>query len=271
MKIKANGISINYALNGQGPCLVLIHGFSDNMTMWFNQVPVFSKRYQVLTYDVRGHGHTETPKGNFSMDLFAEDLNGLMTELKIEKACVLGYSMGGRIGLEFALKYPQKITGIVFANSGVAAPDAQPSPKEMEEMMKRRQEMMAIFESGNIETISEVMTERSMSPGFKEKAPDIFNRYKLLKMQNNPANYQGIMQAMASGMTSPPDLTKLTCPALIIAGEHDGFMAVSAVESMKKAIKNATAVIFPTGHAAAIEAPEDFNKAVLDFMAKLPN
>ena len=64
-------------------------------------------------------------------------------------------------------------------------------------------------------------------------------------------------------------LVKVLVSALIIAGEHDGFMAVDAAESMKKAIKDATAVILPTGHAAAIEAPDDFNKSVHDFMTKL--
>jgi len=69
-------------------------------------------------------------------------------------------------------------------------------------------------------------------------------------------------------MSEPPDLGQLACPALIIAGEQDGFMATGVAESMKKEIKNATAVILPTGHAAAIEAPDDFNSAVLDFMKK---
>ena len=202
------------------------------------------------------------------MALFADDLNGLMTELKIEKACVLGYSMGGRIALQFALMHPDKITGIVFANSGIMSAQTQPSEKEMAEMMERRQQMMTAFESGDIETIAEMMTERSMSPGFKDKAPDVFRRYKSVKTQNNPAHYQGIMQAMMAGMSEPPDLGQLACPALIIAGEQDGFMATGVAESMKKEIKNATAVILPTGHAAAIEAPDDFNSAVLDFMKK---
>jgi pimeloyl-ACP methyl ester carboxylesterase len=107
MKIKANGIEMSYALCGKGKYLVLIHGFTDNLNMWYNQVPEFSKQYQVLTYDVRGFGQTEKTQGPHSMDLFADDLQGLLKALGLRSACVLGYSMGGRIALEFCMKYPQ--------------------------------------------------------------------------------------------------------------------------------------------------------------------
>jgi 2-succinyl-6-hydroxy-2,4-cyclohexadiene-1-carboxylate synthase len=269
MKINANGINMNYELTGEGRCLVLIHGFSDNLTMWYNQVPEFSKQYQVLIYDVRGHGQTETPEGQFSMDLFADDLQALLEVLNIEKACVLGYSMGGRIGLEFAFKYPDRITGLVFANSGIMGPDLQITEEQMKEMMERREEMMELFKTGDIETIADAMAERSLSPGLKDKKPGVFQKYKEVKLANDPKHYLSIMEGMMAAMATPPDLSQLKCPALIIAGEHDGFMSLDVVKSMEKAIKDATSTIFPTGHASAVEDPEGFNRAVFDFMKRL--
>jgi pimeloyl-ACP methyl ester carboxylesterase len=269
MKIKSNGIEINYELSGQGDCLVLIHGFSDNLTMWYNQIPGFSKQYKVLSYDVRGHGETETPEGNYSMELFADDLYTLLKNLKIDKACVLGYSMGGRIGLVFALKHPEMTTGLVFANSGVMGPDLQMSPEDLKQMEEQRVQMIGILESGDIDHIAEVMAQFSLSPGFKEKEPEIFQNYKSVKMKNDPHHYAPIMQALMKSMENPPDLSQLKCPALIIAGEHDGFMSLEVAKSMKAAIPNATVSIFPTGHASAIETPKAFNHAVLDFMENL--
>jgi len=269
MKINSNGIDIHYELSGQGNCLVLIHGFSDNLTMWYNQIPVLSKKYQVLSYDVRGHGQTETPEGRYSMELFAEDLYALLNNLHINNACVLGYSMGGRIGLTFAMAHPDITTGLVFANSGIMGPDIQISPEDLKQMEEQRAQMMGILESGDIETISEVMAAFSLSPGFKEKEPKIFQAYKSVKMKNDPRHYPPIMQAMMASMETPPDLSKLTCPALIIAGEHDGFMSLEVAKSMEAAIPNATVSIFPTGHASAIETPTAFNQAVLDFMETL--
>ena len=115
MKITANGIGMNYKLSGRGECLVLIHGFTDNLNMWHNQVPEFEKHCRVLTYDVRGFGWTDKG-GDYSMSLFADDLWHLLNALGIRSACVLGYSMGGRIGLEFALSHPEMTKGLIFAN-----------------------------------------------------------------------------------------------------------------------------------------------------------
>jgi pimeloyl-ACP methyl ester carboxylesterase len=77
------------------------------------------------------------------------------------------------------------------------------------------------------------------------------------------------MQAMVEAVTNPPDLTRLECPALIIAGERDGFMSLDEARSMERAIRDVILTILPTGHAAAIEAPRAFNRAVLDFMGRL--
>lgn len=269
MKVKANGIEMEAEIHGQGPTLVLIHGFSDNLTMWYNQVPVFSKTSRVLIYDVRGHGETDTPDTEVSMDLLAEDLKALLDALEIEKCCVLGYSMGGRIGLSFALKYPEHTAGLVFANSAVTGPDRQPSPEELKAMMERRQAMMELLETGNIEAIASDMAERSMAPGFRERNPEVFKKYEQVKLKNNPRAFKTIMEGMARSMMNPPDLGLLQCPALIIAGEHDGFMALDASRAMEKKIKNATLAVFPTGHATAIEMPEEFNGTVLDFLKNI--
>jgi pimeloyl-ACP methyl ester carboxylesterase len=262
MKIKANGIEMNYELTGRGNCLVLIHGYTDNLNLWYNQVPAFSKQYRVLTYDVRGFGKTEVSRADYSMALFAEDLHALLGALGIESACVLGYSMGGRIALEFALTHPGMTTGLILANSGIGE---APSP----EMQERRKMMAGLLQQGEREVISELMTEASFSPGLKERNPAAFEKYKAIKMQNDPSEYLAVMQAIVTAIDSPADFGALRCPVLIIAGDRDGFMDVRVAEAMKKAIPQAELVMFPTGHAAAIEEPEAFNAAVLRFLGRL--
>ena len=84
MKIEAGGIEINYEVSGEGPYLVLIHGFGDNLTMWYNQVGEFSKRFNVITYDVRGFGETSGFGEEFSMAVFADDLYHLLKSLRPE-------------------------------------------------------------------------------------------------------------------------------------------------------------------------------------------
>lgn len=261
MKVRANGIEMRCAITGEGKILVLIHGFSDNMNMWYNQTPAFSKHCQVLTYDVRGFGETEKT-GPHSMGLFADDLYELLQMLGIKSACVLGYSMGGRIGLHLAFRHPEMVVGLVFANSGVGGTLTP-------EREARWKMMMEILQTGDREAIAEMMATGSFSPGFKEKNAATFQKYKDIKMENDPSPYLAIMMAMMAETTQLSDLNRVNCPALIIAGEKDGFMDVSLALEMKASLKNAAVTILPSGHAVALEVPEAFNRAVLDFLGKL--
>jgi len=269
MRIQAGGIATHYELSGAGAALVLIHGFTDNLTMWFNQVPVFSRHFKVLTYDVRGHGGTEIPESRFSMEIFADDLRALLEALDIDRTCVLGYSMGGRIALQFALRHPEMTSGLIFANSGVLGSDVQPTPEQLAQLVERRKQMVELFETRDIEAIADGMAERSFSPGMRDEDPALFQKYVDVKLRNDPAHYLAIMGAMVQAVTNPPDLTRLECPALIIAGERDGFMSLDEARSMERAIRDVTVTILPTGHAAALESPRAFNRAVLDFMDRL--
>ncbi len=262
MKIKANGIEMHYELAGQGNCLVMIHGYTDNLNLWYNQVPALSERFCVLTYDVRGFGKTEVTEADYSMGLFAEDLRALLEALGIESACVLGYSMGGRIALEFALAHPDMTVGLILANSGIGETPSR-------EMQERRQMMAGLLQEGDIEVISELMTEASFSPGLKERNPEAYAKYKSIKMQNDPSEYLAIMQAIVGAIDSPVDFGSVRCPTLIIAGDRDGFMDVKVGEAMKEAIPDAEMHVLSTGHAAMIEEPETYNRIVLDFLDRL--
>jgi pimeloyl-ACP methyl ester carboxylesterase len=193
VKIRANGIMVNYELAGEGDCLALVHGAGDNLQMWYGQVPAFSERHRVLTCDVRGFGETELPESEVGVELLAADLRELLRALGIERAFVLGYSMGGRIALQLALDEPQMVRALVLASSGVGL--------------------------------------------------------------------GALMQA------SPPDLGRLSCPVLLIAGEHDAFMSLEAARAAHGAIEGSRLEVLPTGHAAALEAPLEFNRIVLDFLA----
>jgi len=270
MKIKLGQTTTHYELTGSGECLVLIHGFSDNLDLWHNQVPVFAEKYRVLTYDVRGHGRTESTDDRFAMDRLADDLYALVTALDIDKFHLLGFSMGGRIAAGFALQHPDRVASLVLANSGIPGPGLQMSEEKKAGMAERRKLMGQLVASGDNQAIAEIMTQLSFSPGTKERQPELFAHYKNLKLQNDPAHYGALVQALMAGMENPPDLTQIPCPALIIAGEQDSFMSLEVAQSMERALPRVKTVIVPTGHAAALEMPDRFNRIVLDFLEALP-
>jgi 3-oxoadipate enol-lactonase len=270
MLIDTGEISLNYELNGAGDNLVLIHGFCDNIGMWYPQISLLSKYHQVLVYDFRGHGRTRTPDGEMSMEMHADDLAGLLKTLGIERTCVVGYSMGGRIGLEFALKYPQKVRGLVMANITLSAEGIKLSAK-LEDLMKKHVQMMTrLIETGDIDTITDKLVAKSFSPSFQKRHPDVCKNYKALKMQNNPKYLAAALQAMLRAMQDPPDLKQISCPALLIVGEHDPYKNMELARAMQKEITQAELKILPAGHAAPIEAPEGFSREVIGFMNSLP-
>jgi len=262
MKIKANGISMNYEIKGKGANLVLIHGAGDNLNMWYHQLPLFSKSYRVITYDVRGAGETGSPEGEYSIPVFAEDAYQLMKAIRVQDAYFLGYSMGGRIALELAINHPELVKALVLANSPVGL---VPPPSQG---VERRPVMPDILDKGDMKVFAEMMATNAFSPGFRSKNPDEFEKYMKVKLQNRP---QGIARMMRSlgVLASPPDLSKVKCPALIIVGENDFLIGVEQGKQAQKALVGSKLVILPTGHAAAVELPEKFNSAVVEFLSEV--
>jgi len=259
MRVRANGIVMNYEVVGQGECLALVHGAGDSLHMWYEQAPVLSRRFRVLTYDVRGFGETELPESEVGLGVLTEDLHRLLRALAVDGAFVLGYSMGGRIALQLALDHPDVVRALILANSAVGA--TPPAPEAVE----RRKSLFALLERGDLEAVAEQMTASSFSPGLMERDPARFQRYKAIKLQNDPRRFARVWGALATA--PPPELGRLSCPVLVIAGERDSFLTLDAARAAHAAIPNSRLEVLPTGHAAAIEAPADFNRIVEEFLA----
>lgn len=265
MRIEANGISMNYELSGSGRNLTLIHGAGDNLNAWYNQVPVFSRRYRVLTYDVRGHGRTELPDGELTTELWVDDLYALLKALNIKETILLGFSMGGAIALGFTTAHPEMVKALILSNSGGVGP--RRSEKEMREMEARRQAQIEAIKKEGMEAVVKDRISRTFSPGFAEKHPETVERYKSVLLQNNPKGYLRVMQRMGRP-TTPPDVSKITCPTLIIAGELDTLGGPSG-KATQKAIRGSQLKTFPTGHYTPLERPQEYNETVLEFLAKV--
>ena len=138
----ANGIRQYYEVSGHSdhPWVTLIHGSGDNHLAWEYQVRELEKTYRVLTYDVRGHGATETPLDvNVNQKTFVEDLHGLLQSLNINSTAVLGYSMGAGIARNFAASYPEEVWGLVISNGGKLDPDAADSDDALKAIFDRKE------------------------------------------------------------------------------------------------------------------------------------
>ena len=106
MKIKSNGIDINYEIEGDGPWLTLSHSLCCDLHMWDEQMPALTKQFKVLRFDTRGHGASSAPAGAYTLEQMADDVRGLFDALGIKQTHWCGLSMGGMIGQTFALRHP---------------------------------------------------------------------------------------------------------------------------------------------------------------------
>jgi pimeloyl-ACP methyl ester carboxylesterase len=118
----SNGINIHYQRVGNGPEMVMIHGFTGNLAVWHLQIaPLLWDHYQMLTYDLRGHGHSDTPPTGYTADDMAEDLHQLLNALEIERASIVGHSFGADIALYFALHHPERVKEVVAIEAALPA------------------------------------------------------------------------------------------------------------------------------------------------------
>jgi len=267
MKIEANKISINYELNGHGRCFTLVHGAGSNLNMWYKQVPVFSEHYQVLTYDVRGHGQTAMPEGELTTELWVEDLYGLLTSLNISETILLGFSMGGAIAIGFTLNHPEMVKSLILSNSGGAA--VQRSEEEMHQMAATRQVQIETIKKEGMAASVRKRIDSIFPHGFTERDPETTERYISIVGQNDPEKYLRVMQR-GSSSALPPDLSKITCPTLIITGEYDP-SGEPAGKATHEAIRGSQIKSFPTGHYSALEQPNEYNDTVLKFLSEIEN
>ncbi|BBO82071.1 3-oxoadipate enol-lactonase [Desulfosarcina ovata subsp. sediminis] len=254
---------MNYEMAGSGKYFTLIHGAGDNLNAWYNQVPVFSQHYNVLTYDVRGHGQTELPEGKVATELWVDDLFALLNALNIRQTFLLGHSMGGAIALRFTLAYPEMVNALILSNSvGLNSM----SHRELLSLEDYRNTQIEAIKKKGMGAVFQERYRHMFSPGFIEKNPEIAEHYKSILLKNDPHGYIRVLNGLGSTHKTS-DLSIITCPTLIISGEYDLFLGLSIGKIAQKSIRDSQLQVFPTGHAPALEQPSEYNDTVLKFLA----
>ena len=126
MLAKIDGTHIAYSDNGAGTALVVLHAFPLNRTMWAPQEAHLSRRFRVVTVDLRGHGESDAPLWHSSLEQYAGDVNGLLDHLAIQQSVLIGLSMGGYVSFAFYRKYARRVQALVLADTRAAAAGSFP-------------------------------------------------------------------------------------------------------------------------------------------------
>jgi pimeloyl-ACP methyl ester carboxylesterase len=263
-KAKINGIEIYYEEAGEGYPLIWSHEFAGDYRSWEAQMRFFSRRYRVVTYSARGYPPSDVPTSldDYTQEQAVDDLRGLMVHLGIEKAHIGGLSMGGNVALNFGLTYPEMARSLVVAGTGSGSTDPEAFRKTVNKVADD-------MRSGGMES----MGDYSNSPTrvqLLRKDPRGYDEFRTQFLEHSnigsALTFEGIQGRRPSIFELEDKLRALDVPTLIMTGDEDDPCIETSVY-MKRNIPNSGLVVIPrSGHAINLEEPDQFNRAVLDFL-----
>ena len=255
---RVNGTRLYYQSAGEGSPLVLIGGGGSlDRRLWDDQFTVFSEKYQVISYDPRGIGKSEIPENLFS---HSQDLYSLLKFLSVEKAHILGLSLGGTIAIDFALEYPEMVRALVLVASGLS--DLK------EEVLQATSALSVMAQEEGVMRVIQVIVENDCyiapeNSAARQKAREIL-------MESAQIFHSGFPAIKFWQPVEPPAsnrLSEIKAATLIIVGERDypGIHAVA--EKLETSIIGARKVIISgAGHMVNLEKPEQFDQVVTHFL-----
>jgi len=256
--IEANGITVRYRLEGQGPCVMLSHSLSCDLTMWDELAAALAPAFTVLRYDTRGHGGTTVSGGAYSFAQLTTDLTGLLDALNIESTHFIGLSMGGMIGQHFALAAPQRLDKLVIANSTSRIPP-EAAPLWDERIRLAREHGCA--------ALVEATLGRWFTPEFRAARPDMMQRIGKLIASTPVAGYVGCAGAIRH-LDITARIGAIRTPTLVIAGAQDPGTPPAMSAVIAAAIPGARLeIISPASHLSCLEQPEEFRRLVAAFLS----
>ena len=261
MKILANDIQINYEISGQAnaPVVMLSHSLASSMVMWNPQLESLEAHFQVLRYDMRGHGDSDAPEGAYTLELLAEDAVALLDALGIGTVHFVGLSIGGMIGQGLALNHGGRLKSLALCDTSAIMPD-EAQPILWERLAVARENGMADQVDGTL--------ERWFTPPYLEANPPEVEMIRKQIAATPLAGYLGCSEALG-GLNYLERLPEIKLATLIMVGEEDPGTPVAASEAIQERIAGSHLVILPSArHLSNIEQAEAFNQSLIEFLLK---
>jgi 3-oxoadipate enol-lactonase len=262
MRVKVNGISIEYELQGQPgrPVVTLSHSLATSMRMWNPQVAALERHFQVLRYDMRGHGASDAPAGPYSIEMLAEDVEGLWDELGIQQSYFAGLSVGGKIGLKLALRCPKRLRGLILCNTTCRIP-----PEGRAVWDERIAQVLA----GGVESQLETTLQRWFTDGFRAADPDTVAWIAGLILATPPQGFIGCSRAIHD-FDYIESLGAIKTPVLLLPGENDSGTPPAYSEEIRVRVPATRLTLVPNAaHLSNVEQPGFVTAAMLEFLMEL--
>jgi 3-oxoadipate enol-lactonase len=252
--IPVNGIELYYEVHGEGPAVVFCHGAGGNHLSWWQQIPVFANHFTCITYDSRAFGRSRDAEGG-GRQWFWKDLAALLDHLGVERTAIVAQSMGGRTAVPFAMMNPGCAWAIVLAGTNGGA--------VTEEVHQLQDEYKASLPKGS------TLNDRALAPGYDEADSAKEFLYREINRLNpkRPRDFLAIPSGYRG--SSAQRLADSGVPVFFLVGEHDAIVPPYVTRLCHEAVPGSRFQVIPdAGHSAYFERPDEFNAAVMGFLAE---
>lgn len=254
--VRINGIVLHYRLHGTegAPAVALANSLGTDARIWDEVIDRLAGRYRVLSYDKRGHGLSDAPAGDYSLDDHVADLAGLLDHVGMRRVGLAGVSVGGLITQGFALRHPERLAALVLCDTVPQLGDAA--------MWNGR---MAAIRKGGLASIADGIMERWFSEGFRRGRPDELAGWRNLFVRSDVEGYCGTCATLRD-TDLRGEIGSIATPTLVLVGEHDGSTPVAMARGCAEAIPGARfEVIADAGHIPSIEQPAKVAALMAEF------
>jgi pimeloyl-ACP methyl ester carboxylesterase len=248
---------------GEGTPLVLLHAYPLSSAMWLAQREDLTKRFRVITPDLRGFGGSVLGEDEPSIDAMAEDVEAMLRSKGIDRAVIGGLAMGGYVAMAFCRRHVDRVQGLVLANTKASVDAA--------EVLDRWQTLAARLESDDsVQHLVDELLLQLVGPTTLRQRALVYGRVRGLVQSTPPKAAAWALRAMAARADGFEALASIRVPALVIAGSEDELATEEDARAMVEALPNAELLVMPRcGHLTAVEQPELFNQAVAEFVTAL--
>jgi pimeloyl-ACP methyl ester carboxylesterase len=254
---------LNIFLDGDDKKLpiIFVHGFPFDHFMWDEQVKELRRHYYCIRYDIRGLGSSPTGDGQLTMEMFVDDLEKIIEELKLHRPILCGLSMGGYISLRAVERMQDKFSALILCDTKSAADDN-------EGKLKRAAAIKQI-NSGDFDGFVESFVLNCFGKKFMQEQNTEFRKVVEGSKTNNPLGVKGCLLAMAVRTETTNNLNKINIPTLVICGSEDKLTPPNVMKAMADQIPNSKFVLVDSaGHMTPIENSEVVNKSIKDFLVQ---
>lgn len=265
---KINGVNLNYEVHGDsGEPLVLVHGYTGDITDWRHQLPAFSQSHRVLIVDNRGHGASDAPadRDAYAIRHMAADVQALTGELGFDRYHLLGHSMGGAVVQEIALESPERLLSLTLHDTADGFSDTFQNPV----LQAWRDWRFRVAEEQGMEAVADLTSPFPPPPHMPAERLEE-TKLRLARMAVDA--FIGAFNGLSAWVGTRERAASINVPTLVIWGDLDSGFIIEASKRLANTIPNAEPAEIPEcGHSPQFERPTLFNEALAGFLSRVPS